>query len=192
MSSGFDPGVPTAHMFAMSDPSTPVTGQDPAEAPAPLLDVVVYPHRSLSPTGFLVLMAVLCACSFTVGLIFYLSGAWPVVGFLGLDVLIVYVAFRLNYRAGRAYETVRLTREALEITRVDPAGRGRRITLQPYWLAVDMDDPPRHHSRLTLRTHGRRLEIGSFLTPDEKLDLARALRRALEQTRRPPPAAQPG
>ncbi len=174
----------------MSDPIASPPGarseaSTPAEQQPPLLDLVVYPHRSLGPTGFLVLMAVLCGCSFAVGLGFFLSGAWPVVGFLGIDVLVVYLAFRLNYRAARAYETVRLTPAALEVTKVDPRGRGRRISFQPYWLAVDMDDPPRRHSRLTLRSHGRRLEIGGFLTPEEKLDLARALRRALAEARRP-------
>src|SRR3546814_3639365 len=99
-------------------------------------------------------------CSSDLGLALYLSGAWPAVGFLGLDVLVVYVAFRLNYRAARAYETVRLTRAELEVTQVDPRGRGRRVTFQPYWLAVDMDDPPRRDSRLTVRSHGRRLELG--------------------------------
>lgn len=157
----------------------------PAPVAAPLLDVVVYPHRSLGPTGFLVLMAMLCGFSFAIGMVFYLSGAWPVVGFLGLDVLIVYVAFRQNYRAARAYESVRLTPGTLEVTKVDARGRGRRISFQPYWLTVDMDDPPRRHSRLTLRSHGRHLEIGRFLTPDEKLDLARALRRALDSARQP-------
>lgn len=186
MSSRFDPDRGTAHICFMSDQAASDPGTAPAAGPAPLLDVVVYPHRSLGPTGFLVLMAVLCACSFAVGLVFYLSGAWPVVGFLGLDVLIVYVAFRLNYRAARAYETLRLTREALEVTKVDARGRGRRIAFQPYWLAVDMDDPPRRHSRLTLRSHGQRLEIGGFLTGDEKLDLARTLRRGLDEARRPP------
>lgn len=166
-------------------PSRPGAPEAEAGGPPPLFDVVVYPHRSLGPTGFLVLMAALCACSFAVGAVFYLNGAWPVTGFLGLDVLVVYVAFRLNYRAARAYETVRLTPGALEVTKVDVRGRGRRTTFQPYWLSVDMDDPPRRHSRLTLRSHGRLLEIGRCLTPDEKLDLARALRRALDEARRP-------
>lgn len=166
----------------------------PSAAPAPplLFDAVVYPHRSLGPTGFLVLMGALCGCSFTIGLIFYLSGAWPVVGFLGLDILVVYVAFRLNYRAARAYETLRLTPAELEITQVDARGRGRRIVFQPYWLAVDMDDPPRRDSRLTLRTHGRWLEIGRFLTPEEKLGLAQALRQALSRARRPGEPAPAG
>lgn len=164
----------------------------PDAAAPPLLDVVVYPHRSLGPAGFLVLMGVLCACSFIIGLVFVLSGAWPVIGFLGLDVLVVYVAFRLNYRAARAYETVRLTPAELEITQVDARGKGRRVTFQPYWLAVDMDDPPRRDSRLTLRSHGRRLEIGRFLTPREKLDLARTLRRALDEARQPGGCVAPG
>ena len=174
--------------MAMSDAAS----SSPGAAAPPLLDVVVYPHRSLGPTGFLVLMGALCACSFTIGLILFLSGAWPVVGFLGLDVLVVYVAFRLNYRAARAHETVRLTAAELEVVKVDARGRGRRATFQPYWLTVDMDDPPRRDSRLTLRSHGRRLEIGRFLTPREKLELARALRRALEQARLPAGSASAG
>ena len=176
----------------MIDPS-PVAapGSDPL-GEAPLLDVVVYPHRSLGPAGFLVLMSALCACSFAIGLVFFLSGAWPVVGFLGIDVLVVYVAFRLNYRAARAFETVRLTPTELAITLVDRHGRGRRITFQPYWLAVDMDEPPRRDSRLTLRSHGRRLEIGRFLTPQEKVDLARRLRQALDRARRPGEAVPAG
>ena len=52
------------------------------------------PHRSLSPTGFLIFMAVLGGISFVTGMVFLLAGAWPVFGFLGLDVLLVYWAFR--------------------------------------------------------------------------------------------------
>lgn len=149
------------------------------------LDAVVYPHRSLSRRGFLALMAAICACSVAVGMAFFLMGAWPVVGFLGLDVLIVYVAFRLNFRAARAYETLRLTRERLEVTKIDPRGRRRQAEMEPTWLAVDMDDPPNRRSKLILRSRGRTLEIGTFLTPSEKLDLARTLRRALEAARAP-------
>lgn len=149
------------------------------------MDAVVYPHRSLSRSGFLILMGLICACSFMIGLLFFLVGAWPVVGFLGLDVLVVYIAFRLNYRAARAYEVLHLTRSRFEITKVDPRGRGRRAAFEPTWLAVDMDDPPHRRSKLILRSHGKGLEIGGFLTPSEKLDLARAIRRALDAARAP-------
>lgn len=63
---------------------------------------VLTPHRSLSPRGFLILMSVLATVSFATGLLFASIGAWPVLGFFGLDVGIIYLAFRLNYRAGTA------------------------------------------------------------------------------------------
>ena len=77
---------------------------------------VLTPHRSLSPKGFTVLMALVCLVSFATGLLFYLLGAWPVMGFMGLDVALIYVAFKLNYRAARLYETVDLTPGALTVT----------------------------------------------------------------------------
>ncbi|EDP62165.1 hypothetical protein BAL199_11321 [alpha proteobacterium BAL199] len=170
----------------MSAPIAPATdGTTSPNDAALLLNVVTYPHRSLNSTGFLILMAALCGGSFIIGMVFFLSGAWPVVGFLGLDVLVVYVAFRMNYRAALAYETITLTPAALEVTQVDSRGRSRRSTFQPYWLAVEMDDPPRRASRLTLRSHGRSLEIARFLNSEEKAELARTLRHAIRQSRQP-------
>ena len=68
-----------------------------AEATEPtLFSAVLTPHRSLGAVGFVVLMSLLSALSFAAGIMFYLIGAWPVVGFLGLDVLLVYLAFRAN------------------------------------------------------------------------------------------------
>lgn len=166
------------------------TGQEDAGAPGtdrrPVLDLVLYPHRSLPPSGFLILMAAVAAISFTVGLIFFLAGAWPVVGFLGLDVAVVYAAFRLNYRAARAYETIRLADGELEVVKIDPAGRSRRYVLPSAWLSVDLDERPRGRSRLTLRSRGRGLEIGAFLGRDEKDGLADLLRDGLRRAALPP------
>lgn len=146
---------------------------------------VLHPHRSLPPAGFLVLMLLLSAVSFATGVAFLMLGAWPVFGFFGLDVLLVYVAFRLNYRSGRIYETLTLTRSELEVSRIYPSGSRQRWTFQPYWLRIRMDDPPRYDSELTLSSHGRSLVIGSFLGPDEKLDLAHALAAAIARAKRP-------
>jgi uncharacterized membrane protein len=71
------------------------------------------------------------------------------------------------------------------VQRVFPTGQTRRWVFQPYWVRVQMDDPPRPESRLTLSSHGRSLAIGSFLTPEERLDVARALSAALAASRRP-------
>lgn len=156
---------------------------EPRRNDAVLFDAVLTPHRSLSRLGFAVLMAAVCAVSLIAGLVFFLVGAWPVVGFLGLDVALVYVAFRINYRRAKTYEAVRLTRRNLVIERVDPRGEKTTWAFLPHWLQVEVDEPPRHNGALTLRSHGRSLAIGRFLSAAERLDLARALRRALETAR---------
>ncbi len=166
----------------MSDLSN--SGPAPEAAGEPILfDALLTPHRSLAPRGFVILMGFITVVSFSAGLVFFLVGAWPVVGFLGLDVALIYLAFRINYRDARRHEILRLTRRRLVVERRDPWGAVKRWNFQPAWLQVLMDDPPAHDSQLTLRSHGRALAVGSFLAPEERLDLAKALRRALDQAR---------
>lgn len=159
--------------------STPSNGFPPRPVPRVLFDAVLMPHRSLSPAGFWLLMALISGVSFVSGMYFMLKGAWPVTGYFGLDVLLIYLAFKASYRSARLYETVKLTEEALVIERVIPSGRRARWSFQPYWLRVEMDDPPEHGSQLTLTSHGRSLVIGSFLSPEERREVAEALRKAL-------------
>ena len=99
--------------------------QDPSRESPPHFTAVLTPHRSLGPKGFMVLMAAVCAVSFGTGFLFYLLGAWPVIGFMGLDVLLIYIAFKLNFHALRLYETVDLTADALTVTRVAPSGNAQ-------------------------------------------------------------------
>lgn len=155
----------------------------PAPDDPPLFNVVLTPHRSLSPMGFWLLMGGVALVSFTAGLVFLLKGAWPVFGFFGVDVALVYFAFRASYKSGHLYETVRLTRGELAIERVLPSGQTRSWSFQPYWLRVHIDEPPVPGSQLTLTSHGRSLVIGSFLSPGERVELARALRAALSRAR---------
>ena len=146
---------------------------------------VLHPNRSLNRTGFLVLMGVLLAFNGFLGVLFLVAGAWPIAGFMGADVLLVYLAFRINYRSGRLYEEVRLTDTDLTVVRVWPSRSRRQWQFEPYWLRVHMDDPPRHESQLRLVSHGETLVIGAFLSPDERADLAQALRAALARWREP-------
>lgn len=151
-------------------------------------EAVLHPHRSLTGRGFLWVMAALGVPLAVLGFVFLSIGAWPVFGFCGLEFVLLYAAFRINYRDGRACERVRLSDSGLEIRRVDARGRsGGTWRLQPNWLRVSIDEPPRHDSQLVLSSHGRNLVIGAFLTPEERLDLARALRRAIERWRSAPP-----
>lgn len=153
--------------------------QESVKGDETLFDAVLTPHRSLGPRGFFFLMAGVVAISFSAGLFFFLVGAWPVVGFLGLDVLLIYGAFKLNYRAARMYETLRLTRDELAVERVSRRGERQSWRFSPAWLKVEIDEEPDSNSPLTLRAHGKQLEIARFLSPEERIDLAHALRRAL-------------
>ena len=148
-------------------------------APPLHFDAVLRPHRSLNATGFKWLIGVLAVLSLIPGAIFFFMGAWPVPGFLGLDLLLIYIAFRINYRRARAYEAVQLSRESLTVTRVDARGRRQCHSFEPYWVRVEMDDPPEHDSVVTLTSHGRRFSFAHFLSPEERLDFANALDRAL-------------
>lgn len=150
-----------------------------------VLDLVLRPHRSLSPTGFWVLMGLLAGFSFVAGLAFWAVGAWPVMGFLGLDVLIVYVAFRASYASARTYERLHLSPQALTVERVHPSGRHERFALPPQWLRVEVESEAGQPARLCLRSHGRVHRIGAFLPPDECTEVAGALREGLERLRHP-------
>src|SRR5712671_1486773 len=162
----------------------------PAEFHAPepaLFSAVVTPHRSLSHAGFLIVMAAVGGISFVAGTAFLLLGAWPVFGFFGLDVLLVYWAFRINYRAAYAYEEVTVTASALTLRKVSHHGRVSEWTLNPLWVRLDRDEHPEFGiERLYLVSRGRRLPIGSFLGPDEKASFAHALAAALGEAKRGP------
>ncbi len=144
---------------------------------------VLRPHRSLGPTGFLILMLALSAVSFVTGVFFVVAGAWPVFGFFGLDVALVYVAFRLNYRSGRLYETIDVTPARFAVTRVHPSGRQELFECNPYWSRVKLEEWPDGRTLLSVISRNKEHAFGRFLTDDERRDLASALREALLEAR---------
>jgi len=157
-------------------------GPDSSE---PSFRAVLTPHRSLGPRGFLIFMLTISTVSFGTGLMFFLMGAWPVLGFMGLDVLLIYVAFRINFRALRVYETVALTDEALTVTRVAPDGKQQSWQFNPYWVRVRVDERVGQSSEMSLASHGKRLIFGAFLTDPEREEFAGALKDALRDARAP-------
>ncbi len=160
---------------------------DNAFADPKIFSAVITPHRSLTPRGFLILMLCLGGLSFVSGMAFVLMGAWPVFGFFGLDVLLVYVAFRANFRAARAYEEVTVTASELTVRKVNPRGTVREWTLNPLWVRLERIVHEEFGiERLFLVSRGRRLTIASALGPDEKASFARALSNALGEAKRGP------
>jgi uncharacterized membrane protein len=171
-----------SHDNNVPDPGSHEPGQD-----AKIFSAVLTPHRSLSPTGFLIFMLVLGGISFISGMAFLMAGAWPIFGFFGLDVLLVYWAFRINYRAARAYEEVTVTGSELTLRKVSHHGHVSEWTLNPLWVRLDRDEHAEFGiERLYLVSRGKRLPIASFLGPDEKASFAHALTAALGEAKRGP------
>jgi uncharacterized membrane protein len=159
---------------------------DPEPQPE-LFSALLTPHRSLNRTGFLVLMAFLSVVSFAAGLAFLLMGAWPVFGFFGLDVLVIYWAFRINFRRARASEEIRVTPSELRVRRVSHRGHVVEFVLNPLWVQLDQKCHAEYGiEKLYLLSKGRRVSIASFLGPDEKASFAKALAAALQAARRGP------
>ena len=140
---------------------------------------ILTPHRSLSHRGFVLLMAAIATVSFAAGAAFFMMGAWPIPGFFGLDVVLIYVAFKLNYRSGRGFEAVNIIDHQLIVSKVDPDGRARHFTFNPQWARLDVEERPGERVELAISSHGRRLGFGQYLTAEEKRDFAQALRTAL-------------
>jgi uncharacterized membrane protein len=176
-------------MGAPEHPASTAASADSADSGEPVVfDAVLTPHRSLSPVGFFLLMSAVALVGFAWGAAFLLIGAWPIFGFCGIEIGLFFLMFQLSYRSARMFERLHLTPSCLTVERHDPRGRVRRWRFQPAWLRVAIDDPPKHDSRLTVSSHGRSLAIGSFLSAEERLDLAHALRAALDRSRAPQPA----
>ncbi len=119
------------------------------------------------------------------GVIFLSRGAWPVFGFFGLDVLLVYVCFRLNYRAARAREEVSVSRTSIDIKKTAPSGRRQAHHFNPFWAKFSV---ARHDeigiTGMTVEGQGQTVPIGSFLNPDDRESFARAFGNALATAKR--------
>ena len=152
-----------------------------------LFSALLTPHQSLNRAGFLVLMGFLSTVSFAAGLAFLLMGAWPVLGFFGLDALAIYWAFRVNFRRARATEEIWVTPFELRVRRVSHRGHVVEFVLNPLWVQLDQKTHAEFGiEKLYLVSKGRRVSIASFLGPDEKASFAKALLAALQAARRGP------
>ncbi|WGD52696.1 DUF2244 domain-containing protein [Bradyrhizobium sp. CB1650] len=157
------------------------------ESEVPIFSALLTPHRSLNRTGFLAVMLFLSVVSFATGIVFLMMGAWPVFGFFGLDVLVIWWAFKVNFRAARATEEIVVTPSELRVRRVSHRGDVAEWVFNPLWVRLDQDvDEEYGLEHLYLISRGRCLSIGGFLGPEEKTSFAKALVQALNAARRGP------
>src|ERR1700721_3125621 len=160
---------------------------DPVPPEPELFSALLTPHRSLNRTGFIVLMAFLSVVSFAAGVAFWMMGAWPVFGFFGLDILLVYWAFKVNFRRGNATEEISVTPSELRVRRGSHRGPVVAWGLKPLWGQLDQKTHAEFGiEKLYLVSRGRRVSVASFLGPDEKASFAKALLAALQAAKRGP------
>lgn len=143
--------------------------------------VTLTPHRSLSREGFVVLMLIVVLMNFAGGLLFLVLGAWPVAGFMGLDVLLIWWAFRRNFADANCVEHITVEQDLVTLKRVSAAGSEETLEFNRRWLKVELEyDVTREMvGRLLLVYRGVLTEVGSFLGRDERQSLSKALRVAL-------------
>lgn len=148
------------------------------------LDAVLEPPRSLSPRGFNRVMLVLGVMSFLSGILFLSLGAWPIMGFMGLEILLLWFVFRFSFKAQRARTYVRVTAEIVDVRKVDGWGRERRARLASHFARVEFDRSAEGPYALRVASSAKAYVVGEFLTPRERETFARRLTQAISDARR--------
>lgn len=149
----------------------------------PVFEALLYPHRSLGQRGYLILGIGTALIMGLYGLSFVFLGAWPIFGFLGAEWALFWFLFSRHFRGDRRAERLRLYHDRLVLERLDANGRFSAVSLQPYWLQVVLNRATEVDSALYLRSHGRHIEIGAFLSAQERRDFAGELARVLDRHR---------
>lgn len=150
-----------------------------------LFSAVITPHRSLDPASFRTMMVVLSAIAAVLSLRFIAFGFWPVAGFLCLDVVALFIAFKISYLRARAFEEIRLTPIELMLRRVSHRGEAREWHLNPLWTKLVRETHEEFGlQRLTLVSRGERIVIAGELSPGERADFADEFAEALGRAKR--------
>lgn len=163
------------HSLAVSHSTDPFTRTDP-----PTWSVMLWPNRSLSPRGFRWLMGIMAA-GFAMPVLALAGTAamWVIGGAAVLALFLLWALVKYNYFTGRLTEEVRLWPDAISVERTEPGGAVRRWSANPYWVKISVEDTRNVESYLTLQSKERRIELGVFLTPEERIELAGELKRRI-------------
>lgn len=160
----------------------PVAGVDYEK---PVFSAVITPHRSLGPNGFRLLIALLCLASIVSSLPFVIMGAWPVAGFFGLDLIALYIAFRVSFARAAAFEEIILSPIELLLRKVSHRGRRDEWRFNPLWTRLERDVHAEFGvQKLALVSRGQRVTVAHELPPEERAKFGDALGRALADIKR--------
>lgn len=143
------------------------------------------PYRSLGPKGFRILIGLIGVACFSIGIVFCALGLWPVLGFMGLDLLLIYWAFRSNYASAKAYEDVEVSRHHVLVRKVNPRGRQANTEFPQFGTRFEID---RHDeigiTQMRVANKSNSVPVGGFLNPHDRESFAHAFKSALSTAKR--------
>ncbi|WID95264.1 DUF2244 domain-containing protein [Bosea vestrisii] len=156
-------------------------------AERPVFDATITPHRSLGQDGFRIVMTLVCLVSVAASIPFMVLGAWPVAGFFGLDAIALFIAFKANFNAARAFERIVVTPLEVLLRKVSHHGRENIWRSNPTWTKIEREDDEDYGLlALSLVSRGQRTVVASALSPQEREGFAQALGTALAKAKRGP------
>jgi uncharacterized membrane protein len=136
-------------------------------------------NNSLSAAGRRLVLGSLVLISLVISLAFAFYGAWLILPFAGAEMFVVYFAFRYMARHAGDFESISIDGERVLIERWE-TGKVSRYEFNRYWAQVVLQRAAR--DTLALRSHGRQVEFGRYLTDEQRLEAARAIREKLTQS----------
>ena len=155
--------------------------------------ITLWPYCSLSRKGAALLLLAMALTGLLFSIIFLVLGAWPVIGFFGVEFGLICLFFHLHHRAtAKRFERITKAKPVLRIEQADAKGHISTEEMPLAWLNVrleteDMDNLPdtdRHlleRYRLYLTVQGKKIEIGAFLPYQEKPELAKAITSLIDE-----------
>jgi len=147
----------------------------------------LWPHNALKPRGFTAVIG-LCAGLLALPLLALLGqpALWGLLPFAGLTLGGLWLAIRRNWRDRAVFEEMALSSAEVHLRRVEPRGEVMEWQAHPQWIMLHLaakGGPVEQY--LTLTGGSRAVELGAFLTPDERVALHRELDRILLRLRHP-------
>ena len=135
-------------------------------------------NNSLSSSGRLLVFGFILTVSLGIAAAFsVIFGAWPILPFAGIEMGVLYLAFRYIDRHAGDYERITIRGDSVAVEVREGTGV-RRFELSRYWARVVCE---REGTRLALRSHGREIEVGRHLCEEQRLEMARDLVRELRR-----------
>lgn len=151
---------------------------------APLAKLVLWPHQSMTGKGFVTFIAI-TAAMLSLPLIALLGSpiTWVLLMFFLAAIWAIWFALMKNRQQLSLHEELAIWPDRMRLAHVQPRAKPLTWEANPYWVSTHLASKGPIENYLTLKGNGREVEIGAFLSPEERADLRAELDTALARAR---------